>query len=201
MNKNFVSPRKAAQILDIHPNTLRAWEKNNLIEVIKSSSGYRKYNIEKFIKDRSNQDINKRINICYCRVSGIGQKEDLNRQANFLKEQFPEHTLIKDVGSGLNYKRKGLKTILDYAIKGVIGQVVVAYKDRLCRFGFELIKYIIEESGGEVLVLNCIKSSPEEEMVRDLTSIIHIFSCRLYGIRKYKTKIKEDCKVQEMPIL
>ena len=102
---------------------------------------------------------NNKINICYCRVSSKNQKDDLDNQIKFLKEKFPDHVFITDIGSGLNYKRKGLRTILDKSMQKLIGQVVVTYKDRLCRFGFELIEYVINSSGGEILVLNKDKDS------------------------------------------
>lgn len=191
MNTDFVSSKKASEVLGIHSNTLRTWESKGKIRSVRTEGGSRRYDISSFIKEKTNikQPLE---NICYCRVSSQGQKSDLNRQVEFLKNKFPNHDIITDIGSGLNYKRKGLKTILDKAMSGTLGQVVVAYRDRLCRFGFDLIEHLIKSKGGNILVLNDINSSPQEEMVKDLTSIIHVFSCRMYGLRKYKTQIKRD---------
>lgn len=193
MDNRFVSSKKASQILNVHPNTLRTWEEKGLIETFRlTQTSQRKYNIEKFLKENK---ANTKENICYCRVSSKSQEEDLKNQVKFLKEKFPNYEIITDIGSGLNYKRKGLRTILDKAIKGTIGQIVVTYKDRLCRFGYEVFEYIVELSGGEILVLNTNENtSLQQEMVEDLTSIIHVFSCRLYGSRKYKNKTKETTK-------
>lgn len=197
MDTTFCTSNQAAKFLNIHPNTLRSWEDKNIIQSFRSTDkGHRRYNIQEFLSKRNKQEelpIIKK-NICYCRVSSRNQKEELKNQVEYLKSKYPNHDIITDIASGLNYKRKGLQKILDYAKQGIIGQIVVTFKDRMCRFGFELIQYVIESSGGEILVLNQIESSPQEEMVKDLTSIIHIFSCRLYGLRQYKKTIKEASK-------
>jgi predicted site-specific integrase-resolvase len=130
-------------------------------------------------------------------VSSHGQKEDLERQIEYFSTKFPNHIIIKDIGSGLNFKRKGFNSILDFAIKGDIQEVVVTHKDRLCRFGFELIERIITEySNGKIVVLNQKKTSPEKELVDDLISVVTVFSSRLYGLRSHsiKKQIKEATK-------
>lgn len=186
---------QAAKILNIHPNTLRNWEAKGVINSFRSTeSGHRRYNIEEFLKTRTELKPEEKLNICYARVSSRGQKEDLKNQIDLLKELYPNYHVITDIGSGLNFKRRGLKTLLGYAKRGIIKELVVTYRDRLCRFGFELFEILIEGSGGNIVVLNKIESSPQEEMVKDLTSIIHVFSCRLYGLRRYKKTIKEAGK-------
>ena len=198
MDTTFCTSNQAAKLLNIHPNTLRSWEEKNIISSFRSSdSGHRRYNIQEFLSKRNKiqqrtQLIKKYI--CYCRVSSRNQKEELNNQVNYLKTIYPNHDFITDIASGLNYKRKGLQKILDFANKGLVAELVVTYKDRLCRFGFDLVEYIISSSGGKIVVLNQLESSPQEEMVTDLTNIIHIFSCRLYGLRKYKKTIKDASK-------
>jgi predicted site-specific integrase-resolvase len=147
---------------------------------------------------------NIRKKICYCRVSTASQKEDLARQIQFFKLNYPDYTIISDNGSGINFKRKGFKTILDDAIKGYIEEVVVTHKDRLCRFGFELIEGIIrEQSNGKIVVLNQKKTSPEQELVDDLISIITVFSSRLYGLRSnsIKNKIRTQIKDSQNQII
>lgn len=197
MDTTFCTSNQAAKLLNIHPNTLRSWEDKNIIQSFRSTDkGHRRYNIQEFLSKRNKQEETPIIkkNICYCRVSSRNQKEELKNQVEYLKTRYPDYDIITDIASGLNYKRKGLQKILDYAKQGIIGQIVVTFKDRMCRFGFELIEYVVESSGGEILVLNQLESSPQEEMVKDLTSIIHIFSCRLYGLRRYKKTIKEASK-------
>jgi predicted site-specific integrase-resolvase len=186
----FVSTKTVLQTLEITPDTLRRWESNNQIESIRTPGNTRLYNLEEFLNRQ--KDLKKRIDIIYCRVSSRPQKPELQNQINFLRDKFPNHVLVTDIASGLNYKRKGLQQILEYALSGSIGQVMVAHRDRLCRFGFELIDFIIKKAGGEILVQDRNCDSPEQEMVKDITSIIHVFSCRLYGLRKYKKEIKKD---------
>ena len=115
---------------------------------------------------------------------------DLSRQVEFLKRarpEFSDYELISDVASGINFKRKGLSTILDMCLQGIIGNIVVAHKDRLCRFGFELINELVQKSGGNIIVLNENENkSDEQELSEDLLSIVQIFCCRQMGKRKYK---------------
>ena len=141
------------------------------------------------LKKDNNKKNNKR-NICYCRVSTSSQKEDLERQIEYFRCKYPDYEIIKDIGSGLNFKRKGFNTILDTAFKGDIGEVVVTHKDRLCRFGFELVLRIIESTNGKILVLDKEETSPEKELVNDILSIITVFSSRLYGFRSNSIKNK-----------
>lgn len=199
MDTTFCTSNQAAKLLNIHPNTLRSWEEKNIISSFRSSiTGHRRYNIQEFLFNKNNTKENPQLikkNICYCRVSSRNQKEELNNQINYLKSIYPNHDIITDIASGLNYKRKGLQKILDFANQGLVGEVVVTYRDRLCRFGFDLIEYVINSSGGKILVLNQLETSPQEEMVKDLTSIIHVFSCRLYGLRRYKKTIKDASKI------
>jgi predicted site-specific integrase-resolvase len=108
-----------------------------------------------------------------------------------MKEKYPNYRMIKDIGSGINFKRKGLLEIIDLAITGKLNEIVIVYKDRLCRFGYELIEYIIKKySNGKITILNKIENSPQEEIVKDLVQIINVFSARINGLRKYKKDIK-----------
>jgi predicted site-specific integrase-resolvase len=125
--------------------------------------------------------------------------DDLNSQIEHLKTRYPNHELIEDTGSGLNFGRKGFNALLELILSGHVSEVVVAYKDRLCRFGFELIESIAEKHHCNIVVLDESKLSPQAELVNDLLSIIHIFSCRLYGLRKYSRQIKEDSDLPNKP--
>ena len=131
-------------------------------------------------------------------VSSNNQKDDLQRQVQYMQEKYPTHQIITDIGSGLNYKRKGLKTILEYAYKGIVKEVVVAYKDRLCRFGFELFEHILQtQSNAEILVLNQANHSKEQELTDDLLYLLHVFSARslvLENIKKWVGKKKSPSK-------
>lgn len=180
----YVPSRIAAKTLGLHPNTLRKWADAGKINHIKTASGQRRYDIETFLGQSQSTRT-----ICYCRVSSYKQKDDLYRQVEFMRQAYPEAEIVKDIGSGINFKRKGLKTILDAAIDGDKLKVVVAHRDRLCRFGFDLIEWILQRNSGEIVVLNQTKLSPERELTQDLLTILHVFSCRMHGLRSYKNKI------------
>lgn len=173
--------RIAARRLGVHPNTLRRWADEGKIPFIKSASGQRRYDVDAFLGQSTEPGL-----VCYCRVSSPKQRDDLDRQVEFMRQKYPQAEVIKDIGSGLSFKRKGLRSLLERLRGGAKLTLVVAHKDRLARFGFDLIKYLVEQNGGELVVLNQTVFSPEQELVHDITSIIHVFSCRLHGLRKYK---------------
>jgi predicted site-specific integrase-resolvase len=109
-----------------------------------------------------------------------------------MQSLYPEAEIIKDIGSGLNFKRKGLRSLLDRLLQGDKFILVVACRDRLARFGFELVQYMVEQNGGQIVVLDKTVHSPQSELTQDLLSILHLFSYRMHGLRKYSKKIKED---------
>lgn len=109
-----------------------------------------------------------------------------------MKQKYPEYMIITDVGSGINFKRKGLQKIIRLAVNNKIDKLVVAYKDRLCRIGYDMIEFIIQEySNGEIIIENDVTFSPEEEVVKDLLQILTVFSARVNGLRSYKKIIQE----------
>ena len=196
--KKYIRPEDAIRQLKVSAGTLRLWSDQGKIEYIKTTGGHRRYCLESTLNINKEKFHNKPIfatgkYICYCRVSTRSQKEDLERQVEYFRHKYPSYEIIKDIGSGINFKRKGFNSILDDAIKGNIREVVVTHKDRLCRFGFELILRIIESSNGKIVVLNKEETSPEKELVNDIISIITVFSSRLYGLRSHsiKKQIKE----------
>ncbi len=153
------------------------------------------YNLDKFLRNKG--VINKiKRKICYCRVSSNKQKEDLERQINYMKEKYPNYEIIKDIGSGLNFKRKGLNKIIELAINGELEELLITYKDRLCRIGYDLIENIIKKySNGKITIVN--KEEEEtatEEVTKDIISIMNIYVAKINGLRKYKLKIKETIK-------
>jgi putative resolvase len=133
---------------------------------------------------------NKKIKICYARVSTVNQKDDLERQKELLKEKYPKYMLVEDIGSGINLTKRGLLKIVDLAIKGLVEELVIVHKDRLARFGYDLIEHIIEKhSNGKITIINEKKErEPEEEMVEDVLQIMNVFVAKMNGRRKYKNK-------------
>ncbi len=199
MSTNYVPPRVAASRLGVSTKTLERWLEAGKIEGIFTQGGQRRYNLDSVIPVRPGNPKDEGITILYARVSSRSQKADLEQQVNFLKSRYPDAEIITDIGSGLNFKRKGLKTLLDRVLNNAIKLVVVAHKDRLCRFGFDIIAWLCNRQQTEILVLDQKNLSPEREMVEDILAIVHVFSCRLYGLRKYKKQISEDSELPSVP--
>ncbi len=183
----YVTLREAVKRLGMHPNTLRKYADDGIIPSIRNPANQRLYDIDAYLGASQQVSV-----ICYCRVSSRKQKDDLQRQVAYMQSVYPKAEIVQDIGSGLNFKRKGLRAILDRLLRGDQLKIVVACRDRLCRFGFELIQYLVEQNGGEIVVLDQTVYCPQTELTTDLLSIIHVFSCRMHGLRKYSNKIKED---------
>jgi predicted site-specific integrase-resolvase len=191
--EKYLRPQEVANFYKISVNTLINWEKEGKITAVRTRGGHRRYLKSEIFPEED--DCQGKRRICYCRVSSPSQREDLQRQVEFFQQEYPDYEIIKDIGSGLNSKRKGFNTILDAGIKGNIGEIVVTHRDRLCRVNFDLIEGIIQKySQGKIVVLDKKETSPEEELVGDLLSIITVFSGRLHGLRSHslKRKIKAE---------
>ncbi len=193
----YVSQKEACKFFGVSTSTLRRWDKQNKIKTIRTPSNYRRYDISS-VKQTKNKNsiVMSKKKMCYCRVSSKKQMDDLERQKDYLKSKYPNHEIISDIGSGINWKRKGLLSILEQSNNGLIEEVVVAHKDRLARFAFELIQWLLEKNGCKLVVLN-ESISEEEKLTDDILSIIHIFSCRKMGMRKYKKDGKSKDKTQD----
>jgi predicted site-specific integrase-resolvase len=173
----YLRPKQVCDILNTTPRTISQWRRDGKIKYITTKGGQYRYSIQDIITPKKNTN---QKNYCYCRVSTRGQYDDL-------QSRYPNHKIIRDIGSGLNFKRKGLKTILDEAIRGNVKEIVVTHKDRLSRFGFDLFESIITQySNGQIVVLDRKETSPQEELV--FFSIITVFSSRLYGLRSHTIK-------------
>jgi len=174
-------------LLGLSPNTLRKYADEGLIQSIRTSSGQRRFDVDSYVGKNLPPAV-----VCYCRVSSPKQKDDLARQIVYMREQFPRAEIVRDVGSGLNFRRKGLRALLDRLARGQKLTLVVAHKDRLARFGFELIEYLVAQNGGEIVVLGRTELSPERELADDLLAIVHVFSCRMHGLRRYARQMQKD---------
>jgi len=204
--EKFVSPSEASKILGVHQRTLYKWEEKGIIETIRSPGmGKRFYNVEKYLRTHGNYKVDKvlndnddysgidknktRLKLVYVRVSSQGQKDDLVRQIDTMTSRYPNHLLIKDIGSGLNLNKRGIRKIIDWAIEGRVEELVVAHRDRLVRFGFDLIKDLIEKYSKGKLIIEDEKNAelePEEELVKDVLQIMNVFVAKMNGLRKYK---------------
>lgn len=193
----YVTPKKAREVLGVSNSTLRLWDQQNKINTIRAPSGRRLYDIESIQRNNSKYENTKtKQKIYYCRVSSKKQMDDLERQKDFFKSKYPDYILVSDIASGLNWRRKGLQTILERSMSGTLEEVVVAHRDRLSRFAFELIEFILERNGTKLTVLDKENGkSKKHELAEDLMSIIHIFSCREMGKRRYhKNEEKETAQ-------
>lgn len=188
MPKKYYKMREASKILGLCPDTLRKYADSGRIKTIRSAGNHRRFDIESY----ENYDAPISSVICYCRVSSKKQVDDLTRQVAYMRSKFPEAEILKDIGSGLNFKRKNFQSILERCLRGDKLTLIVAHRDRLCRFGFEIIEYLINSNGGEIMVLNQSKESPESELTADLLAILTVFSCRMHGLRKYSDDIKKN---------
>ena len=197
----FVGGKEASKILGVHQRTLYQWEEKGEIETIRTSGNKRLYNVKKYLtsKVKANNicdnlddldNKNEKLNICYVRVSTQNQNDDLERQKLLMKTKYPNYIIIEDIGSGLNLNKRGINKIIHLGIKGKVNELVVAYKDRLTRFGFELIEEIITKySDGKITILNKAEViSQEEELVKDIMAIMNVYVAKMNGLRRYKNK-------------
>ena len=187
--KHYKTPRETSEILGISIDRLRRLAENGTISTIRTPGGQRRYDVQGYLDAQTETDI---TTLGYCRVSGKGQAEALASQVACVQKQYPEAEIIRDFGSGINFKRKGLISLLERVLRGDKLRVVVAHRDRLARFGSEVIQFLVEQNGGEVVVLDQNVCSPEQELTEDFLTILDVFSRRLSGLRRYRDQIKED---------
>lgn len=193
MNR-LISINEASKLLGVSISTLRRWDKRGALVAERTPSGHRKYDISKINPNLLHgvESINRKT-VAYARVSSHDQKDDLERQIQVLElycaKQGWQFEIIKDLGSGMNYHKKGLKQLLDDILNNKIGRLVLTHKDRLLRFGAELVFALCEARNVEVVIINQGENlSFEEELAQDVLEIITVFSARLYGSRSKKNK-------------
>lgn len=188
----LVPLRKAIALTGLSANTLRKYADNGTIRAERiGEKRQRLFDVSDLLSVNKVDDKGKPV-VCYCRVSSGKQKDDLARQVAYMRQQFADADIIQDIGSGLNFKRKGIQSILRRIMQGDKFTLIVAHRDRLCRFGIELFQFMLEQNGGELMVLDKSEVSPQQELTEDLLAILHVFSCRMHGLRRYENQIKED---------
>ena len=187
----FIKIGEAAKLLGVSIQTLRRWEESGYLLPIKKDKGStRYYDLEQLSGKQKDEN---ELTIGYARVSSHDQKQDLNRQAevlaNYCTKKAWNFQIIQDLGSGMNYQKKGLKTLIHLILEKKIARLVLTHKDRLLRFGAELIFALCEHQQIEVVLINNQQEfSFEEELAQDVLEIITVFSARLYGSRSKKNK-------------
>ena len=200
MRKNY-KPKEFAELLNVSVLTLQRWDNAGKLKAFRTPTNRRYYTYEQYQKYMGITTLNKKT-VIYTRVSTSNQKDALKNQVEFLKQYVNGKgiivdTVIEDYGSGLNYNRKQWNKLIDECMTNEIGTIIITHKDRFVRFGFDWFEKFLNKFGVKFIIVNNESLSPQEELVQDIISILHVFSCRIYGLRKYEKKIKEDIEVEK----
>ena len=192
-----------AKRLGVSVKTLQRWDREGILVAKRNPNNRRYYTEDQYLEYiGSSRKKDKKI-IAYVRVSNNNQKDDLQNQITFIRNYVNAKgeildDVIQDIGSGLNYNRKHWNDLLFNQIsKGEIGKIYITYKDRFVRFGFDWFERYCNHHDCEIVIINNPDTSPQKELIDDLISIIHVFSCRIYGLRKYKKDISVDESLQD----
>ena len=192
-----------AKRLNVSVKTLQRWDREGILVAKRTPTDRRYYTEDQYLEYIGSSTKSKRKTIAYARVSSTNQKDDLQNQITFIRNYVNAKgeildDVIEDIGSGLNYNRKHWNDLLLNQIpKGEIEKIYITYKDRFVRFGFDWFDRFCNHYNCEIVVINNPDTSPQKELVDDLISIIHVFSCRIYGLRKYKKDISLDESLQD----
>lgn len=189
-----------SSLLYVTVKTLQRWDRDGILIAHRSPTNRRFYTHEQYLKASGKWPHTKeRKTVIYARVSNRNQRDDLSNQVEFLKQFANANGVIvdetiEDVGSGLNYKRKKWNHLLNEVMENKIETIFIAHKDRFVRFGFDWFQQLCEKFGTKMIIFKNETLSPEEELLQDLIAITHVFSCRIYGLRKYKNRLKGEKK-------
>ena len=191
--KKFVSIGTAAQALGVSTSTLRRWEASGRLTPVRTEGGQRRYDLAALRPETQGGAQAVRETVAYARVSSHDQQADLERQKRVLELYCANHgwafDMIADLGSGMNYRKKGLKRLLDGIVEDEVGRLVLTHKDRLLRFGAELIFALCQTRQVEVVIINQGEDTNfEEELASDVLEIVTVFSARLYGSRSHRNQ-------------
>lgn len=197
-----MKPKELAERLGVSVKTLQKWDSQGKLPAKRTVTNRRYYTEADYLKAIGQPKANRK-NVIYDRVSTAAQQDDLRDQVEFLRQYVNAKGIIvdqviTDVGSGLNYKRKKWNQLLDEVMQSKVNQIYIAYPDRFIRFGFDWFQQFCAKFGTEIVVVNNEQLSPEAEVVQDLISIIHVFSSRVYGLRKYQKKVSDDDDVNHL---
>ena len=191
-------PGDFAELLGVSVKTLQRWDREGILKANRTPTDRRYYTYDQYLQFKGIKTKNdNRETVIYARVSTRNQKEDLQNQVAFLRQFCNAKGMIVDqcieeYGSGLNYNRKKWNRLLEEVMEQKVKTIVVTHQDRFIRFGYDWFERFCEKFYTTIVIVNNEELSPQEELVQDMISIIHVFSCRLYGLRKYKNQIKRD---------
>ncbi len=191
-------PKEFAELLNVTVKTLQRWDREKTLVANRTPTNRRYYTYDQYLQFKGiGRDADSRKIVIYTRVSTRNQADDLENQVDFLQNYVNAKGLIvdeviRDYGSGLNYNRKKWNQLLGEVMENKVKMIFVSHKDRFVRFGFDWFEKFCNKFNVEIVVVKNDKLSPHEELVQDIVSILHVFSCRLYGLRKYKKQIEGD---------
>lgn len=197
-------PKDFAELLNVSVKTLQRWDRENVLVAKRTPTNRRYYTYDQYLEFKGiNNSEGTKKTIIYTRVSTNNQKDDLKNQIKFLMDFANSKGIIidetiEDIGSGLNYNRKKWNKLIEMCMESKIKTIMVTHKDRFIRFGFDWFEKFLSKYGVSIVVVNNELLSPQEELVQDIISILHVFSCRIYGMRKYKKKIEEDEEIAKI---
>ena len=200
MSKHITNykPKDFAELLNVSVKTLQRWDRDKILIAKRTPTDRRYYTYDQFLEFKGvSNDSNIKKKIIYTRASTNNQKDDLKNQVKFLLDFANAKGIIideviEDIGSGLNYNRKKWNKLIEHCMENKIDSIMVTRKDRFIRFGYEWFERFLGKYDVKIIVVNNETLSPNEELVQDIISILHVFSCKIYGMGKYKKKIEED---------
>ena len=198
LNITNYKPKEFAKLLNVSVKTLQRWDREKTLIANRTLTNRRYYTYDQYLQFKGiGKDADFRKIVIYTRVSTRNQSDDLENQVDFLQtyanaKGLIADEIIRDYGSGLNYNRKKWNQLLVEVMENKIKMILVSHQDRFVRFGFDWFEKFCNKFNVEIVVVKNEKLSPHEELVQDIVSILHEFSCRLYGLRKYKKQIEGD---------
>jgi predicted site-specific integrase-resolvase len=187
-----------AKKIGVSLKTVQRWDNSGKLKALRTPSGYRYYTEDDVRLAQGLKPLEQeQKTIVYCRVSSSGQKAELKNQVEAMKAycsqtKIEPDEIVSEIGGGLNFKRKKFLNLIFSMLRGEINFIVVAHKDRLCRFAFDFIETLANANGCEILVANSESTSAQEELVEDLLAVVNCFSCRLYGLRSYTKEVRQN---------
>jgi putative resolvase len=198
---NTYSPQEFGKLIGRTTNTLQKWDRKGILKAHRSPTNRRYYTHDQYLQYRGLVAQEQGLTIVYARVSGVTQKLDLANQINALEAYCKQHSIkvdewMSDIGSGLNYKRKRFNRLMEMIELGQVRHLIIAHRDRLVRFGYEYFEAFCERHHTQIVVINGENLSPEQELIRDLLTIVTVFSARLHGLRSYR-KVLKDAALQK----
>ncbi len=189
------SPKQFGKLIGKSVNTLQKWDRQGILHAYRSPTNRRYYTHEQYLQYRGLISSEQGKVIAYARVSSPSQKKDLATQREALRAYCQDHHIrvdqwVEDIGSALNYKRKGFNEVVEQIELGQVRRLIIASQDRLVRFGYDWFEHFCQRHGTQMTIVNGEAFSPEEELVRDLLAVVTVFSARLPGLRSHQNAIR-----------